>query len=74
MIWKREPVLLMGVIQTALELLVAFGLQLSAQQVGALVAASASVLSFLARRQVAPTATGPATAASAQGQPATPTP
>jgi len=57
MIWKREPVLLMGVIQTALGLLIAFGLHLSVEQIGALLATTAAVLSFLTRRLVEPTAT-----------------
>lgn len=56
MIFKREPVLVLGTIQATLGLLVAFGLHLTPEQIGALLATSAAVLSLMARRRVAPTA------------------
>lgn len=55
-LWGREPVLILGVIQTALALVVSFGLELSSGQIGAIMAFSAAVLSLIARRTVtAPT-------------------
>ena len=54
MLWKREPVLLMGAVQAFIGLLVAFGLHLSVEQVGALVTATGAVLSVVTRRYVAP--------------------
>jgi hypothetical protein len=51
---KHEPVLILGAIQTAVALVVAFGLDLTAEQVGAVVAFSAAVLSVVARRKVTP--------------------
>ena len=55
-IWNREPVMFLTVVQTAIALVVAFGLDLSAEQVGAIVAFSASVLGLIARSQVTPVA------------------
>lgn len=52
--WKLEPVLVLGAVQAILALAVAFGLDLSAEQVGAIVAASAAVLSVVTRTQVTP--------------------
>jgi hypothetical protein len=51
---KAEPVAFQGVIQTVLALAVAFGIGLDGQQVGALLAATAALLSFLTRTQVTP--------------------
>ena len=53
---KQEPVLTMGVIQSALALVVSFGLHLSAEQMGAILTASAAVLSLVVRRKVSPRA------------------
>ncbi len=56
--WKliqQEPVMFQGMIQALFALAVAFGLNLSAGQVGAILAASAAILSFLTRTQVTPT-------------------
>lgn len=50
----REPVLFLTVVQTLVALFVAFGLDLSAEQVGAITAASAAVLGLIARSQVSP--------------------
>lgn len=62
MIVKQEPAFVMGVVQAVLGLAVAFGLGLSAEQVGALLAATAAVLSLVTRRMVSPVAATPATA------------
>lgn len=54
-LWGREPALVLGAVQTAMALLLAFGLNLSAEQVGAIVAASAAALSLVVRSKVTPT-------------------
>lgn len=52
---KKEPVLFQGVIQTLFPLLIAFGLlNLSENQLGALYAFAAALLSFITRTQVTP--------------------
>ena len=51
---KHEPVLILGAIQAGVALLVSFGLGLTGEQVGAIVAFSAAVLSVVARRKVTP--------------------
>jgi len=56
-IWSRitqEPVMTLAIIQMALALFVSFGLQLSGEQVGALVAFSAAILAWIARSKVSP--------------------
>jgi hypothetical protein len=53
-IWKREPVLFLSVVQTVVALAVSFGLDFTAEQVGAITAASAAVLGLVARRAVTP--------------------
>jgi hypothetical protein len=50
----REPVLVYAVVQAAITLAVTFGLQLSAEQIGAILTASLAVLSFLVRSKVTP--------------------
>lgn len=50
----REPVMYLAIIQTGLALVAGFGLDLSAEQVAAIMAFSAAVLGFLARQQVTP--------------------
>lgn len=56
MIWKREPVMFLAVVQTIVALVVSFGLQLSAEQVGAITAAAAALLGLIARQRVTPDA------------------
>lgn len=56
-IWARitgEPVLTLAIVQMALALAVSFGLQWSGEQVGAVVAFTAAMLGWVARRQVTP--------------------
>jgi hypothetical protein len=53
-IWNREPVLFLSTIQTAVALLVSFGLDFTAEQVGAITAACAAVLGLIARTKVTP--------------------
>jgi hypothetical protein len=56
MLWKREPVAALAMIQTVLGLFLAFGVSLSQEQVGAIMAAAAAILGFVARTQVSPVA------------------
>lgn len=51
---KDEPAMLMAVVQALLALLLAFGLELTTEQVGAILAFSAAVLGLVVRKQVVP--------------------
>jgi hypothetical protein len=51
---KQEPVLFQGLIQAVLALGVSFGLHLSGDQVGAILAVTAALLSVATRAQVTP--------------------
>jgi hypothetical protein len=62
-LWNREPALILGAVQTLLALAVAFGLHLTPEQVGAVMAAAAAVVALITRRTV----TSPATAADLEG-------
>ena len=64
--WKTEPVLVVAVLQAALALGVAFGLHLTAEQVGGIVALAGAVTALFVRQQVTPVA------AKAKAAPATP--
>jgi len=58
-IWSRitgEPVLTLAIVQMALALAVSFGLGWTGEQVGAVVAFTAAMLGWVARRQVTPIA------------------
>lgn len=55
-LWGREPALILGAIQAILALVVSFGLDLSVEQTGAILAASAAVLAVITRSQVSPAA------------------
>lgn len=52
--WKRQPILILGVVQTALALVVSFGVGLTGEQVGAVTALAAAILSVVAQRRVTP--------------------
>lgn len=52
---KNEPVLISGLVQAVLGLLLAFGVSLSDEQVGSIMAATAVILAILARLFVTPT-------------------
>lgn len=54
---KNEPALYIGLVQAILALVVTFGLDLSVEQVGAILAVTAAVLSVVTRTQVTPTRT-----------------
>ena len=51
MLWKREPALILGAVQALLALALSFGLELSSQQIGAILAATAALLALVTRRQ-----------------------
>ena len=51
---KTEPVLSLGLVQTGVALVCAFGLDLTGEQVGAIAAFSAAGLSLIARQKVTP--------------------
>lgn len=53
-IFGREPVLVQGVVQTVLALVLAFGVDLSNEQVGAILAVTAAVLALVTRQTVTP--------------------
>lgn len=50
----KEPALIAGLIQAVLGLLLAFGVQLSQEQVGAVMAVTAAVLALVVRSRVTP--------------------
>lgn len=51
----REPALIIGATQALIALAVAFGLDLSPEQIGAVLAVTAAVLGMVTRSQVTPT-------------------
>ena len=51
---KREPAVVLGAIEAAIALTTSFGVQLSAEQVGSILALSAAALSLLLRQVVTP--------------------
>jgi hypothetical protein len=53
---KEEPVSTQGIIQAAPALATSFGLGLSSSQMGAILAVTAAILTFLTRQQVTPLA------------------
>lgn len=52
---RSEPALVAGVLQALLALLLAFGVPLTDEQVGAILALSAAVLAVVVRQRVTPT-------------------
>lgn len=54
MIWKREPALILGAVQAIIALAVSFGLGLTVEQTGAILAATAAVLAVITRSRVSP--------------------
>ena len=54
-LWNREPAAILGALQAVLALALSFGLELSTEQVGAILAATAAVLGVITRSQVSPT-------------------
>lgn len=54
--FSREPALILGLVQSALALAVGFGLNLSTEQMGLLMAFSSALLAVITRSQVSPKA------------------
>ncbi len=50
----REPVMYLTLVQTAIALVVGFGLDLTGEQIALIMAFSAAILGFVARSQVTP--------------------
>lgn len=55
MLFNREPALILGAVQAAIALVVAFGFDLTAEQIGGILAFTAAVLALITRSQVTPT-------------------
>ena len=58
---RREPALVTGLLSALIALGTAFGLDLSAEQVGAITAVTVAVLAFVTRSQVTPVVKSDAT-------------
>lgn len=50
--FKREPAMILAAIQAAIALFVAFGIELSGEQTGAILAISAAILGLVTRQSV----------------------
>lgn len=55
MIFKREPALILGFVGAVIALVIAFGLDLSSEQVGGIMAGTTALLALVTRSQVTPT-------------------
>ncbi len=53
-IWGREPAMVLGLVQAVIALVVAFGLSLAPDQIGAILAVTAVVLGLITRSRVSP--------------------
>ena len=53
-LWNREPALILGVVQAILGLLLAFGVDLTSEQIGMILAVTAAVLALVTRTKVTP--------------------
>jgi hypothetical protein len=53
-LWDREPAAVLGFVQTVLVLAVTFGLELSTEQTGAILAVTAAGLALWTRQKVTP--------------------
>lgn len=58
-IFGREPVMLMAIVQAGIALAVGFGMPVTTEQTGLILAFVAAVLGYIARSQVTPTETLP---------------
>ena len=54
---RNEPAVVAGFVQAVLGLLLAFGVDLTQEQVGAILAVTAALLAFVVRSRVAPLVT-----------------
>ena len=53
-IWGREPAMVLALVQAVIALVVAFGLNLAPDQIGAILAVTAVVLGLITRSRVSP--------------------
>ncbi len=53
-IWGREPTMLLALVQAVIALVVAFGLNLAPDQIGAILAVTAVILGLVTRSRVSP--------------------
>lgn len=53
--WNREPALILAAVQAVLALVIAFGLDLTNEQTGAVLAVTAAILGIITRSRVTPT-------------------
>jgi hypothetical protein len=53
-IWGREPAMLLALVQAVIALVVAFGLNLAPDQIGAILAVTAVILGLITRSRVSP--------------------
>jgi hypothetical protein len=53
-LFKSEPAAILGAVQAIVALVVAFGLSLSPEQIGSIMAAVAAVVALIVRSQVSP--------------------
>lgn len=53
-LWNREPALVLSVISAFISLAISFGLDLTTDQVGAIMAVCAALIGFAIRSQVTP--------------------
>lgn len=71
---KSEPAAVAGAVQAVIALVVAFGLSLSADQIGAIMAVVAAALALVVRQNVAPAVADPTPVAALAVVPAVPAP
>ena len=53
-LWNREPAVILGAVNALIALGVGFGLKLTPEQVGLILAATSAVLAVITRSQVTP--------------------
>jgi hypothetical protein len=53
-IWGREPAMVLALVQAVIALVVAFGLTLAPDQIGAILAVTAVILGLITRSRVSP--------------------
>ncbi len=53
-IWGREPAMVLALVQAVIALVVAFGLSLTPDQIGAILAVTAVILGLITRSRVRP--------------------
>lgn len=54
-LWNNEPAMFLAVVQSILALVVSFGLNLTPEQIGSIMAVSSAILGLITRSQVTPT-------------------